>query len=505
MTLFSADLSKIVPGGPKPRNTLSGAPFSTGSAANRKPAPNPKGRNQHALVVEIHKGNNVGSTSNTSERDETLPTPPSAKRRKLDHPASPASSSQTDPLDHISPHAMSFHPSQGTSQPSSQAPSASANSQGPRLLTKRNCSSEFRKVEDMMDSKRKSKKQRHMDNRNYPADNILLPSSPRCSSMSNPIDISGDESQTTKTNPKEAPRSAYRGTARQPPPPVNSTRSNTLKSLKERAGPTQSPYFDKSRLPRPRANGNVKQKLLIEDVTRESSPGLAQKFVAADGSRRGLDVNASSDADELQSAPMTVGQNADTDADLTVEVMRSNSPSKHLSSTLKAATPTDDLAVEAPSTIKSDFPGPNARSRNGGRPTRPAPSEQEAKPPWSVALAAISLPGELLKDDDLGLVYDKKQDGYYVQRRGDPIKTDHSSLQIQPGKLIKIVWEESGLRLRLESSRSGTEDNVLDLEFVRESDVLKLLRRLQESNRFSVTNKNRYVVRTLERAVIHRI
>lgn len=450
-------------------------------------------------------GSNVNSASNTNERDGTLPTPPSAKRRKLDRQASPASSDQTDPLDQISPHAISFHTSQSTGQPPSGAPSASGVSQVSGLPLKGYGPFEFRKVERMMDSKPKSKKQRHNDNRNYPADHVLLPSSPpKRSSMSNPIDISGDESQPVDTNPTEAPRPAYRGTARQPHLTNDEIKSNTSELLKERAKLTQSPYFDRPRLSTNRVNGNGKQKISTQLSTREGSPGLAQKFVAENGRRRGSDVNASSDADELQLAPTTVGQNADPDAVFTVKEMRSNSPSKQSSSNLKASTPTDDLAIWAPSTIRSDFARSNARSqRTSRRPAHPAPCGQEAKPPWSVALAAISLPGRLLKDDALGLVYDHKQNEYYIQMQGSEIRSTHSSLRIRPQKLVKVVWEMEGKRVRLESSRSGTEDNVLDLELVLEHNVSDLLKRLQKSNSFTVVGKNRYVVLALERATMH--
>lgn len=359
---------------------------------------------------------------------------------------------------------------------------------------KRIISSEYRKVEEMMDSRPQSKKQRHNDNLNYPADNVLLPSSPKRSPQPIPIEISGDESQTT-TISNEGPGPPYRGTARQPPPAANRTKSNIPKFPKEGANPTRSPYFNE---PEPRANNKVKQKVLTEESTREKSPGLAQKFVAADGTRRGSDVNASSDADELQSAPTTVGQNADPDAVFDVKDMRSKSPSKHSYSTMKAITQTDDLAILAPSTIKSDFPSFNAKGRNSGRPTRPAPHDHEAKPPWSVRLAAISLPEEFFKNDDLGLVHDRNQNEYYVQMRGSAIRTPHCSLQILPLKLQKILWEKTGTRVRLESSRSGTEDNVLDLEFASEHDVADLLHRLQESNHLSVVGKTRYVARVFE-------
>ena len=505
MTLFIADRGKIIPGGPQPRNTLSKDPSSAGQAANRKTAPNPRGRNQHVLAVEVHKGSNVDSVSNARGRDETLPTPPSAKRRKLDHRVSPASSGQTDPLDQISPHAISFHASQGTGHRFRRAPSASANSQASGLPLKKIDSSEYRNVESMMNSNPKSKKQRRRDNLVYQADHELLPSSPKYSSMSNPINISGDESQNTNTNSKADTRPAYRGTARQQPPTVNGSKANTSKQLKERGNPTQSPYFSKPALPEPRSNGNVKQKLVNPNSTRENSPGLAQKFIAADGTRRGSDVNASSDGDELQSAPTTVGQNADPDAVFTAKNMRSNSPSKHSSSTLKATSPTDDLAVLAPSTIKSYFASPNTQSRNRGRPSRPVSLNQEAKPPWSVALAAISLPGNLYESDNLGLVYDEIQKIYYIQEQGLRITANYSSLRIQPGKLNKIMWEYSGVRVRLESSRSGTEDNVLDLEFRSEHDVQDLLRRLQHSNSFQVASKTRYVLRTLEQAIMHQV
>ena len=503
MTLFNVDGMKMLPRGPQPRNTLSRDASANGLAVNRKaaPNPNPRGGTRQALAVEIHKGSNVNSVSNTSERDEILPTPPSAKRRKLDHQASPASSDQTDPLDQLPPHAISFHASQGASQAPSRALSASANSQASGFQVKRNLSSEYRQLERMMSSNPKSKKKRRNDNQKYPADLDLLPSSPKRSSLFIAIDISGDESQITNTDPEKGPRPTYRGTAGQPPPTVNGNNSNTFRSLKERANPTRSPYFsNKPGLPAPRSNGNVKQKLVAQSTNREKSPGLAHIFVAADGTRRGSDVNASSDADELQSAPTTVGQNADPDAVFTAKVMRSNSPSKHSSSILKATSPTDDLTVLAPSTIKSDFASSNSKSRNGGRPSRLVPLDQEAKPPWSVALAAISLPGNLYKNDDLGLVYDQKQGEYYIKERGVRICATHSSLRILPQKLIKIFWENTGVRIRLESSRSGTEDNVLDLELASEHDVLDLLYRLQEWKPLSVIGKTRHVVPALERA-----
>ena len=445
------------------------------------------------------------SASNANERDETLSTPPSAKRRKLDRQVSPASSDQTDPLDQISPHAISFHTSEDTNQPPSRPPSTSAMSQASSLPLKRHGSFEYRKVERLMDSNPKSKKQRHSDNRNYPANHALLPSSPqKRSSMSNPIDISGDDPQPANTRSTGNHHSAYRGTARQPPPTSNRIISNTSESLEERAKPTKSPYFEKPRLPANPANGNVKQRTSNQALSRENSPGLAKKFVAADGRRRGSDVNASSDADELQSAPTTVGQKADPDAVFTIKEMRSNSPSKQSCSTLKASTPTDDLAHWAPSIIKSDFASSNAKTRSSGRSTRPAPLDQEAEPPWSVALAAISFPGSLLESDDLGLVYDPAQKEYYVQMQGSTIETTNSSLRIRPHKLVKVFWESSGNRIRLESSRSGTEDNILDLELAAERDVLILLERIQSSCSFQVISKTRYVVLAPEPSTMHR-
>ena len=497
-----ADKRKIIPGGPQPRNTLSRSTLVTGSGVIGKTTPNPSGKTQHALAVEIHKGDNVRSVSSAYERDEFLPTPPSAKRRKLDRQASPASSDQTDPLDQISPHAISFHTSQDISHHTSRAASASAISQASNHPLKRNGSFEYRKVERMMDSNRKTKKQRNNENINYAANHTLLPSSPqKRSSMSTPIDISADESQPTKPTSQAASHSTYRGTARQPPPKSNGIRSNTSETLKQPAKLTQSPYFDKPRPKTKRANGDVKQNNSALSLTKESSPGLATKFVAADGRRRGSDVNASSDADELQSAPTTVGQNADPDAVFTVKEMRSSSPSKQSTVTLKASTPTDDPAILPPSTVKSDFIGSNARSRGSGRQTRPVPNEQEAKPPWAVPLSAISFPGKLFKNDNLGLVYDPKQEEYCIQMHGSPIKYGHNILRIRPQKIVKVLWEMSGKRIRLESSRSGIEDNVLDLELVHVRDVSVLLEKIQTSNSFTVIGKNRYVVWALERGI----
>ena len=356
-----------------------------------------------------------------------------------------------------------------------------------------------------MDPRPKSKKQRRRDNQGYQPDLGLLPSSPKRSpkhsSMSHPIDISGDESQITNLTPKEAPRPAYRGTARQQPPTVTGTKANTSKTLKDRPGATQSPHFVRPRLPPPQSTDNVKQKLIAQSTTREMSPGLAQKFVAVDGKRRGSDVNASSDADELQSVPTTVGQNADPNAVFSTKDMGSNSPSKQSSSTIKATSSTDDLVVWAPSTIKSDFVVSDAKSGNPRRPLRPVPLDQETKSPWSVGLAAISLPGNLVKNEDLGLVYDEKQKAYCIQMRGSRYRSTHSSLRIQPQKLIKVFWENAGSKVRFESSRNGTEDNVLDLEVSSERDLQALLQRLQISDSFPIRGKNRYVIHGLEQIV----
>lgn len=356
-----------------------------------------------------------------------------------------------------------------------------------------------------MGSKPKSKKQRVNSQQKYQPNFALLPSSPKLSSMSIPIDISGDESQSASRNPKEASRSTYQGTARQPLPTGNGTKANTSKPLGERTTSNHSPFFSKLGPPAPRSNLNVKQKSTSQNSAREKSPGLAQKFVAADGTRRGSDVNASSDADELQSAPTTVGQNADPDAVFTIKDMRSNSPSKHSSSTLKATSPTVDVTDMAPSIIKSDFPSSNAKRRNDGRSSRPVLLDQEAKRPWSVTLAAISLPGTLYKNEDLGLVYDEKEKEYHIRERGERIHSLYSSLRIQPPKLMKIWWERNGVRVRLESSRSGAEDNVLDLEFASERDVQDLLCRLQSLKALTVGSRSKYVFRTLERAFLHQI
>ena len=501
MTASVANVRKSIPRGPQPRNTLSRTAFVTGPAMDRKTTSNQRGRIQHALAVEVHKGCNVSSTSNKNDRDENLPTPPSAKRRHLDRQASPTSSDQTDPLDHIPPDTISFQTSQETSRTHSRAPSTSADNQISSHPKKRDGSFEYRSVEQMMDSRPKSKRQRYSDNRNYPADHALLPSSPtKRSSMSNPIDISGDEIHPPIASSKEALAPKYRGTAGQELPKANGNKPNISKSLKERAKPTHSPYFDKPSTSR--ANDNLKQKSSTRTLPSKNSPGLAQKFVAADGKRRGSDVNASSDIDELQSAPTTVGQNADPDAVFSVKSMRSSSPTKHSSSTVKATSPADDHAVLAPSIIKSDFPSSNAKSRNLEGPTRSAPREQEADPPWSVALAAISLPGRLFEDDDLGLVYDQKLEEYYVQRRGSAIRTTNSSLTIQPSKLIKILWESQG-KVRLESSRNGMEDNLLDLQLTYERDLIVLLRRLQTSRSLMVVGKPRYVIGVSERAILY--
>ena len=356
-----------------------------------------------------------------------------------------------------------------------------------------------------MDSNPKTMRQRYNDNRNYQADHILLPSSPtKHSSISHPPDLSGDQPKSTIIDTSDQTvRPVYRGTARQPPNIVNEIRSNTSKKLKERPGPIRSPYFDNDGSPRIRANGNVKEMKNAQLFNREHSAGLANKFVAVDGTRRGSDVHASSDADEIQSLPTTVGQNADPGAIFTVKEIRPNSPLRQSFSILTTNTDADEHSRLAPSIIKPSFTSSDAK-RSIGRPSRAAQQNKEAKPPWSVSLTAISLPPKLLKDDDLGLVYDQKQNEYYIQLRGSSITSTHGSLRIRPQKLVKVLWEQSGNRLRLESSRSGTEDNILDLEFAHERDITVLLERLGKSGSLMIMGKSRYAFPTFKRGIIYR-
>lgn len=113
--------------------------------------------------------------------------------------------------------------------------------------------------------------------------------------------------------------------------------------------------------------------------------------------------------------------------------------------------------------------------------------------PWHVPVAALNVPGsqELYTSPHMNLIHDTKSDTYMILESGKPKLLLDVQLRVEPRKLLKCIYESDGLRMRFEHSKSGHEDNLLDLQLSSEKDVHVLLSKF--------ANLPNYVCRSLPR------
>lgn len=305
-----------------------------------------------------------------------------------------------------------------------------------------------------------------------------LPVSPETCSLSQAINISGsDDGEPVLPGPKVVLGSSWRGTARQPPSAANANEANRLAPSQASVAGKISPYFTLSSQPSKQANGTRNQRQAstnLQPSKHKLSYRLDEQFLTVNGTRRSSDINMSSDTDELQLGT-TVGRNPDAKAISSTNRRRNNSPSKSSSSTLIALSPTNknmDPNLDPSNIKRSEFtsakPKPQSGTLFSGPPVR------EKKVPWAVDVAAFSKAGQLIAKDGMGLVYDERMQAYVLKLDGGP-----TSIKILPHKLLKICWENSGRKIRFMSSKTGNEDNLVDLELRKGKDVVELVNRLQ--------------------------
>lgn len=490
---------KIPSGGPRPTNTLNNGLTSHANIiqpARRKL----RGRDLNQLQFETSRGSNVRPMPHATSHDEgetfavSLP-----KRQKISHQSyssSPGSArSADDILDGLDPATVTFGPSQASERFNQAISINSFNSQSPVPQTQRKASlsgnREYRYVEKLMDSTPASKKrQKFRTGIQNEQLNHGLPSSSPVSSLSNLIDISGiDDEESLDNKSHGAHHPSGQGPAGKPVAATEEPKSISSKTAQGRSTGKISPFFNEPSLPPFKANGTRNQEKARQDTRIDidkRSDRLNDQFRPIDGDPRTSGVSMSSDIDELQSVGNTVGNNPDLDFSSLTKRSRRDSPSECPTKISQAISTDEEESGMGRSNIRqSNFQPAKPEAQND---TRTMGRLREKKSPWFVELAAVSLSGSLVSDGNIALVHDEKSASYVVRRDG--VLT---SLRIQPQKLLRIHWEGSGRKVRFMSSKSGTDDNVLDLEFRKEKDVHQLLKRVDVQAGSKVESRDRYV------------
>ena len=408
---------------------------------------------------------------NATEVETEFGLPPAKKQKRKHQPSSPSSPhSIIDPLDNEAPGSISF---EAPSQSVSRAPSA--HSQGSGFQLRRSSSStgglqEHKNIERMMNSGPISKKsQRRLNSQNQQQSHH----SPNMSSISNPIDLSGDDNEDMDVGPQPTAktRAPYQASTRKDPPITRISNSSPKIQIQHRSTGEQSPFFTYIT----EANGPMKQQQthsVLRDYQEDRPRRLANKFMPVDGLRRSSDVNMSSDLDELQEQGNTVGHIADSSNASSGTRSRQSSPTKVPASTSRPIS-SPELSHGLPeSNIKPSTFATN-ESKKQARVQELIGRLREKKPPWAIEVAALSYVGELIPGPGIGLVFCEKDKSYAINRDGRA-----TNIRILPDKLRKIQYAEQGGKVRFQSSKSGTEDAMLDLEFRSDKDASDLVSRL---------------------------
>lgn len=360
---------------------------------------------------------------------------------------------------------------------------------------------EHKSVERMMNSDPVTKKQaRRANNRRQQHGQGLLLTLPRSLSASQPIDISGEDNEDImdfEETPLTLPKSRYQGTARLYP--SKREVANTSRSIQTGDSQHKSPYFSNNT-----SVGNQIENTRNHDLARVEPSGrisdepdsLAALFVPESGERRGSSFNLSSDRDELDQTGNTVRPLADARPSSPSKKSRQNSPSKQNHSLQKPASDDEERSGMDLSNIKpSIWLGHAPKANNDVRAVRARSSKREADPPLGFGLVAIRVGDTFLEKSDFGLVYDAIDDIFRVQINGTYVKVSSTSLTVDPKKLLKVDFGNSGGKVRFTFSKCGHQDNTLDLQFRNEKDVKDIITRLSSGCSFKIMSHERYAFR----------
>ena len=439
------------------------------------------------MDTQVTIGDNVEKLPQRFDLDVSIPSPKRQKTRPSDHSPDPIQRPGDKELELLNADGYTISrvpPSHKPRQPASIKSLGSVMYVNAKPLVD-NRVKEYLSVENTMDSNGK-KRTKHHGNRFRAncsmSSNISgIPANP-ASSESNPIDLSGDDGPEEDKR-KQRPQTTDRGIGRD----------------RTKATPAAE---DVNGLPQPRDTGERSKHfedpgirdfhIRPQSVTKSQNGILARQFRDTNGKRRSKDLSCSSD--ELDSAT-TVGVvvNRSPTRQLTPQPRsRHSTPTKDSSSTQKVRTPAEKEVSVPPSIVRTTTFSVSGAKRQGQKLSAYQNHYgQEKTPSWGIPLAGISFGGQFKRSKGLGLEFDEKTQSYVILDEGKNLTTSHSSLRIQPNKLLKVYWAESGGKVRFESSKSGNNDTKLDLELQSEKDLHDLLERLQYGKSIRVASKPR--------------
>ncbi|KAL8729781.1 MAG: hypothetical protein Q9166_004504 [cf. Caloplaca sp. 2 TL-2023] len=321
-------------------------------------------------------------------------------------------------------------------------------------------------VEKLMDSSLPNHKERKSQQRSRTRGTSATAGSSFASSPSS-VEILKEE---LTSNPVIDTKAVYRGTANLHPPRYSKASG---KPMSGRSTADRSPHFPPPAVTEPVGTKQPPKK--VGEGPSITEPRLRDQYRDSNGKPRGDIASVSSDELLAQS---------DSRALSPVKSTRSQSPTKiSQCDPMHPALIEDELDDPCPaqSVIK---PSVFTKPANNGIRSKVCTYQhnyQDEKPaPWSMPLRAYSFQGEIHKDDSLALVYDDDLKSYDIRCNGTNLSKRNLDLRIQPKKLQKIRWALGGTKMRFESSKTGSVDNILDIELCGEKDVQSLNASLQE-------------------------
>ncbi|KAL9099392.1 MAG: hypothetical protein Q9163_005103 [Psora crenata] len=458
---------QVTYGGPRPMNTLTRRNDLPDIRSTRNFASQNASSKRKKLELKAVRGDNVHDECMITGPTHGFPSQPSAKRRKVEIAISPSSSgiSVEDGFKTISGDHFKATANQSISRTLSSQEQKSGVTPGKE--PSRGLVHEYRKIEHLMnsDSTRSNKKRGRRNGSHSDKYSISKSSSPLIDALQQ-TNINETDKHTQKVEPliewiASDNRTAAKITQRR--------HLNDARMIQVTNSYTEPPPNSSSE-----SLGFSQARLRNQGLEMETSPeilSLNKQFVQADGEKRG-GLHPGSSPDELTSGT-TVGNQVDTTNLAHSKRVRIVSFSKSPSPSLNPPGQVEHNAGLEPSNIRASKFGPSRPQKN----TRCF----AAAPPQSYAMTALNLPasGSYYQDPDLCLVHDKRNDVYTVSHRGAPAEFDGTTFQIVPRKLQKIFWELGGRKLRFESSRSGNDDNVVEIELSSEKDTSNLVKCLQ--------------------------
>ena len=490
-TRHIAHCHQIIAGGIRPRNTLNTS--NNKQTFHREPSSASKytPSTSKALQVETVRGKNVKNHSTNLDLSGGFTEPPSAKRRKTETVSIDSSSnsdkSSDDPIKGVPSGKLHMWPIQNQSQRAGRKPSSPTQDPTPEsALRMGSWIPEYSRVETLMNSNprfSKHKKRERNIGTHFARAGASETSSPPFEGESNSsqVDTSSKDDRLYKASSVSKQEDAPSGTTEVAPVDFQANGITDEKLLND--VPRRSPFWSAAQKP-------LGGKLVLSsesppppDKTPHQAP-MNKQFIAINGKRRG-DNGQGSSPDELLSGN-TIGKYVN---------QTPISPSKR-QRTGDSPKPTPFVKVMATRGNDTGLDPSNIKPTNFGtsRPARKRRLAQEARPPYSLDIVAINLPGNDVghRNDNLGLVHDESKDHYVIRQEGKPLESDNIALTVKPAKLQKVFFEEEGRRIRFSSMKTEGEDNILDIEIAKEKDKQQFLERLQTKSGCQVHACTRY-------------